>query len=273
MPLPLYTILLVLLRDSWLITLASGAASQSTDYLHSGRSDIGLFLRLPWLPYVIGFMVTVIVSLVFLFFYLHIRSKRQEIADDEEKSFISSRRSSGKDISSMLGMIGPSHMQHSASHGTMTSNALASQSPQIVSTNQLMMNALPTLEPYNGTEAVTYHNSKSANPIAIPKRNRANTGTKSFLAVGSHTPKDRFSRSHGHQFDINAANHSVDGMFDHQSSLNVQRSHMYHHLHKHHYLPPSHHPIMQSASGNIISSRHEGHIDNIEEEKVSMDHP
>lgn len=81
------------------------ASSYENHHAQSVNVEIGLFLRFPWLPYVIGFVSILIIVIVFLFLYLRIQKKKKEIQDDEE-SIISSRKSSGKDVYNTLLMSG-----------------------------------------------------------------------------------------------------------------------------------------------------------------------
>lgn len=81
------------------------ASSYESPHAQSANVEIGLFLRFPWLPYIIGFVSILIIVIVFLFLYLRIQKKKKEIQDEEE-IIISSRKSSGKDIHNTLLTIG-----------------------------------------------------------------------------------------------------------------------------------------------------------------------
>jgi len=131
-------------REGQILSHSSHGPMTSGYNVHHSQSanvELGLFLRFPWLPYIIGFISIWIVIAIFLFFYSRIQKKKREI-QDERKSVISSRKSSLRDMHTIISMT-----------GTTSSNS------------------------HHHSTAVRCDNYLSSTPIQIPHRSRAHSSS------------------------------------------------------------------------------------------------
>ena len=201
-------------------SLTHDAYPSTKKHSSTNTAEFGLFLRLPWLPYVIGFMATVIILVIFLFFYFHIIRKKKEIIRDEEKSFISSRRSSGKEATGIFSLIGitQSSVNTAPCHPSLTNNANNVQS--IIGTDNNLLALPDTYHTYQ-------HPGTSTTPLAIPRRARAHSNH-------SNSP-------HCHSSITTANSLSEFSSLDNENHMRYSDFRDF--SRRHHHTPPSHHPL------------------------------